>query len=131
MPAPARLSHRKFGFLVAGVLCSITGIGWLATGRVVRGTAAASLCFALVALAAPGLLWPLNRLWSDVVARAIRWFNNRAIFGLVYFGFVTPWALVTRLLGRDSLRLRLDPSRKSYFEPVQRQTTADTLREIF
>jgi len=131
MSGPARLSHRSFGLLVAGMLLAITGIGWLVTHRVARGTVIASGVFAAVALVAPGLLWPLNRFWTGVVARAIGRFNNRAVLGLVYFGVLSPWALAMRLFGRDRLGVTFDPTRQSYFEPVGRQATPDTLRDVF
>ena len=130
MSAP-RLSHRRFGLLVAGVLLVASALGWLVTQRVARGPLLASAAVAAVALVAPALLWPFNRFWTGVVARAIGWFNNRLILGLLFFGAVTPWALLMRAFGRDRLGLRAEPSRRSYFEPVTRQATPETLREIF
>jgi hypothetical protein len=130
MSAP-RLSHRRFGFLVAGVLLVASALGWLLTQRLARGPLVAATALVAVALVAPALLWPFNRFWTGVVARGIGWFNNRLILGLLFFGVVSPWALLMRAFGRDRLGLRTEPSRRSYFEPVTRQTTPDTLREIF
>ena len=125
------MSHRRFGFLVAGVLLVASALGWLLTQRLARGPLVAATALAAVALVAPALLWPFNRFWTGVVARGIGWFNNRLILGLLFFGVVSPWALLMRAFGRDRLGLRAEPSRRSYFEPVTRQTTPDTLREIF
>ena len=37
--------------------------------------------------------------------------------GVVYFGVITPYALVLRLFGRDVLLLRKATARKSYWVP--------------
>ena len=131
MSTPVRLSHRRFGFLLAGALLAISAVGTVATQRLVLGPALAAAVLAALALVVPGLLWPLNRFWVGVVARGIAWVNNRLVLGLVYFGVLSPSALVMRLAGRDRLGMRFDPALPTYFEPVARQSTADTLREVF
>lgn len=129
-PAP-RLGHRAFGLLVAGVFSVVTGLVWLRTGRVVQGTLVASAVFAGLAILFPEVLWPLNRAWSGILAPALGSVNNRLVLGLLFFGVVTPVALVSRLLRRDPLRLSRHRSQGTYLEPVGRQATSENLRDVF
>jgi hypothetical protein len=39
------------------------------------------------------------------------------VLGLVFYGIVTPYAIVMRLAGRDALRRRFEPDRDTYWIP--------------
>jgi len=41
------------------------------------------------------------------------------VLGIVYYGCVTPVGWLMRLSGKDPLRLRFEPERKSYWETRQ------------
>jgi hypothetical protein len=47
------------------------------------------------------------------------WVMSRIVLGLVFFGVVTPLALMFRLMGRDALELRRQPATASYWVPRQ------------
>lgn len=108
MEAPSKLpSNRRFGitfcvaFLTLGAYASVKGHG----AAVYLPLFAAGLGFGCIGLAAPYLLSPLNRLWfrlGDLLGRIV----SPLILGLIYFGVLTPIGLITRLFGRDALRLR-------------------------
>jgi hypothetical protein len=70
----------------------------------------------VLAVAAPSALRPFYRALT-AVSLPIGYVVSRAIMALVYFGIVTPIALVFRLAGRDALARRRDPARRSYWEP--------------
>src|SRR6516225_10334139 len=76
---------------------------------------AAAVIFALVAFYRPSLLAPLNRLWSKLglVLFAV---VSPLVLGIVYYGCITPVGWLMRLSGKDPLRLRFEPERKSYWE---------------
>lgn len=40
---------------------------------------------------------------------------NPVVMGMIFFLTVTPTAVVFRILGKDPLRLKLDPAAKSYW----------------
>lgn len=67
-----------------------------------------------VTLIAPRRLGPLNRLWTKFGLRLNR-LANPIIMGLIFFLTVTPTALIFRLLGKDPLKLKFDPSADSYW----------------
>jgi len=75
---------------------------------------AAAAAFALLALAVPRALAPLNRAWTafgDLLHRIV----SPVALGILYYGVVTPTGLLMRLAGKDPLRLRFDPAARSYW----------------
>ena len=85
----------------------------LALWRVWRGqpdAPAAALAAAGLMLGAVGLLRPMAIRWIFtgwlVVAFPIGWTVSRLALGLLFFGLITPLALIFRLAGRDVLHRR-------------------------
>jgi predicted membrane metal-binding protein len=97
-------SERNFGLVFAGFFAIVGALPWLVHGHEPRWWAfLAAAAFALVALLAPKVLAPLNKLWfrlglllGKVVAPLV--------MGLVYFIAVTPLAMLARIMGKDFLR---------------------------
>lgn len=66
-----------------------------------------------LAAVAPGVLAPLNRAWfrlGGLMAAIV----NPIVLGFIFFGLLTPVALVGRLFGRDELGLSRQ-ARDSYW----------------
>lgn len=107
-------SDRSFGLVFAAVFL-IIGLWPLVGGGALRpwslGVAAV---FGVLALLAPRLLAPLNRLWAKL-GLLLHHVVNPLIMGLIFFVTVTPVGLIMRLLGKDPLRLRFEPEAKSYW----------------
>jgi len=107
-------SNRSFGVVFA-VVFAIIGLLPLLFGRAPRLWAlAVAALFLAVALLVPGLLAPLNRLWLRLGLLLHRVVSPVAM-GIVFFGVITPMALVMRLLGKDPLRLRFDRNAPTYW----------------
>jgi Saxitoxin biosynthesis operon protein SxtJ len=109
-----RPPDRQFGLVFAGVFAFIAA--WpVLRGRPIRwwsvGLAAA---FLIAALLAPRILAPLNRVWLWIGLLMHR-IVTPVVLGLVFFSTVTPIALLLRALGKDPLRLRLDPAVPTYW----------------
>jgi hypothetical protein len=90
--------------------------GWRGATPWALGFASVSALFLLVTLTAPRLLTPLNRAWmalGHLLGRII----SPIVLGVMFFGLITPVALVQRLSGRDALRLRAfrDPKLASHW----------------
>jgi hypothetical protein len=60
-------------------------------------------------------LRPLNLLWQRLGELLFR-IVNPTIMGVVYFLTVVPIGIMRRLLGKDPLRLKLDPAAESYWQ---------------
>ncbi len=107
-------SDRAFGLTFAVVTLILSGIWyWHDRSWWFYGLIAAAV-FAALALAAPKLLAPLNRIWLKIGLLLHR-VVNPLVMGLLFFGCITPMAFVIRLMGKDMLRLRFDAKADSYW----------------
>ena len=111
-------SDRSFG-LVFAAFFSFLGL-WplIHKGSVRPWSVAAASVFALLALSRPGLLHPLNVLWTKLgllLGRII----NPLFMAVLFYSVITPAALLLHWLGKDPLGLRFDPGAASYWIPRQ------------
>ena len=107
-------SDRSFGVVIAAVFLLIA-LGPLRHGHPPRWWAlAVSGVFALVALAKPKLLSRINRLWTKLGLLLGKIVSPIAL-GILFYGVLTPLAVLIRLIGKDPLRLKLDPATNSYW----------------
>ena len=100
-------SNRSFGFLFAGIFFGLSAYSRYrgAGATEVFGWLGVSVLTALLALVAPGVLAPFNKAWmglGNLIGNAV----SPLVLGVIYFVLITPIALITRLFGRDELRLR-------------------------
>lgn len=105
--APSLPTERRFG-LTFTIALSILGLyavlehwSWIAYGACFMGSAAAGL----LTSTAPQALAPLNKAWF----RLGMWLGkivSPIVLGIIFFGILTPVAVITRLFGRDELHLR-------------------------
>jgi hypothetical protein len=69
----------------------------------------------LLALLAPAILGPLNRLWTKFGLLLHR-IVNPIVLGLMFYIAIVPVALVMRLMGKDPLQRRFDPAAETYWQ---------------
>lgn len=65
----------------------------------------AGIICGLLAYTSPRSLAPLNRAWfhlGELMGKIV----SPVVLGIIFFGLLTPISLLTRLLGRDELRLK-------------------------
>src|SRR5262249_16975500 len=107
-------SDRGFGYVFAGFSALVAALSFYQGGTRWPYWLAAAVMFALVAFYRPSLLAPLNRLWTKLglVLFAV---VSPLVLGIVYYGCITPVGWLMRLSGKDPLRLRFEPERKSYW----------------
>lgn len=109
-------SDRSFG-LVFAAFFALIGLLPLLLGRSPRAWAlGVGGVFLLAALLFPSVLAPLNRLWLRLGMLLHRIVSPIAL-GIMFFLVITPMGLVMRAMGKDFLRLRLDPEARSYWIP--------------
>ena len=107
-------SNRGFGFVFAVFFLIIALWPLIGDGPVRLWAAGVSAAFAVVALAVPRVLGPLNRLWMRFGLLLNR-IVNPIIMGLLFFGIVTPMSLTMRLFGKRFLQTELDRGAGSYW----------------
>ena len=123
-------SDRRFGLTMAGV-CLVVGAVGAWRGRPLHPAVwALALLFMLAALVRPRVLAPLNRAWAQLGALLNR-VVSPVVLGVVFFGLITPYAVIMRLRGRDLMRRRFEPALPSYWIVRQDTPTPDGFRRQF
>lgn len=75
---------------------------------------------AVLALTAPIVLKPLLKVWL-AVGHVLGTLNTWLLLALAFFLLITPLALVFRMIGRDTLKLRAEPA-PSYWTSREEHT---------
>ena len=125
-----RLCERSFGLIFAGIFCAIAGIGWYVWHLRLVWALYVALVFLLLAVVCPGVLLPLNLLWSWFTIRLGR-VNNTILLGLFFFLFIFPFGLLLRILRWDPMQRRIKSSINSFWHSVYRQANEENLRDLF
>jgi len=124
-------SDRVFGLVFAAVF-SLIAAAPLSRGGNLRLTAVAvGSVFLILALVAPSLLHPLNLLWGRL-GLLLRRVMDPLVLAAVFFGCLTPLAVLQCCFGRDGLGLRPRPDAAAYW--IARDPpgpAADTMRHQF
>lgn len=114
MKAPPLPSDRSFGVLFTVVFALLAG--WLAwrANTLWYWFAGASAAFLLVSYTVPRILRPLNAVWMKfgMLLNAI---VSPIILGVIFFIVFTPVALFFKLIKRDVLNRKYEPSLASYW----------------
>jgi len=107
LSAPPELpANRTFGWFFAAELAVVAAYAyWKAWSEIALVALVVAILSAAAALLAPQLLAPLNRLWYGLgmlLARIV----SPIVLGIIFFVLIIPIALITRLFGRDELKLK-------------------------
>ncbi|MBZ5526244.1 MAG: hypothetical protein LAP21_28840 [Acidobacteriia bacterium] len=106
--SPPKLpSERRFGLMltVAFVVLGTYGIIRHRSGTANGVCFVAGIVFGLLTLASPRALAPLNKAWF-YLGQWLGKIVSPIVLGIIFFGILTPITVVTRLFGRDALRLK-------------------------
>lgn len=107
-------SERAFGLVFAAVFLLVALWPLLGRGAPRWWALGLAAAFALCAWLAPRILAPVNQLWfrfGELLHRIV----SPVALGVIFFGVITPYAIVMRLFGRDELLLRKRSARDSYW----------------
>ena len=110
-------SERSFGLLFSAVFALLAGYGWWFKGWslvIVLVLVAVAVAFVLLGFVAPKVLRPLNWLWFQL-GQLLGKIVSPVVLGAIFFLILTPVSLVSRLFGRDELRLKRKASQTSYW----------------
>lgn len=109
-----RSSERGFGLTFAAIGVAV-GVAKLWSGQTIGwGWLAAAAALLALALACPWILAPLNRLWGRLAVLLQR-VVTPVVMLVVFVATVVPTGLIMRALGKDPLRLKADPTAKTYW----------------
>jgi hypothetical protein len=99
-------SNNKFGWFFSAVFAMIALYSFsqqLKTFAV--ATTIFCLLFAATTFFSPQLLTPLNRLWYGL-GMLLGKIVSPIVLGVIFFLMITPISLITRLFGRDELKIK-------------------------
>jgi len=109
-------SDRSFAWLMTAIATAVAAYAhWKALSWVWWPVSIGALLTA-VALFAPSVLNPLNRAWMQLglmLGRVV----TPLIMSLIFFGIVTPIAVLARWRGVNPMRRHYDPDARSYWIP--------------
>jgi hypothetical protein len=127
---PQRPSNRGFGLTFAAFFVVLFGLVWWIGDHMAWWLLVLAAVFLLFSLVAPALLMPVNRLWMMFVVR-LSTLSNGLLLGIIFYGPMLATAAVLRALKSDPMARRRDPAADSYWTPVKRGATHETLRDLF
>ena len=97
---------RKFGWFFTSVFSVIAAYAyWKGWSAITLATLIVAIFFVFATLLAPQLLAPLNRLWyrlGILLGKIV----SPITLGIIFFLLITPVSLVTRLFGKDELKMK-------------------------
>ncbi len=118
---------RKTALVVAIVLVLLAGWnvyrGRIPTAAILGGF---GTLLTLTGLFLPVAARGFHRFWMGI-AGVLGYINSRILLTLLYYGLLTPYGFISRLVGRDPL-VRRGPNRNTYW--IKRENTRQT-REQF
>ncbi len=98
--------NRSFGFLFAAIFAGTAA--WMyfhGALHIPVALAALSVTTAIVAHVSPDVLAPFNKAWFEL-GQLLGKIVSPVVLGVIFFGIITPVALISKLVGRDPLRLK-------------------------
>lgn len=107
-------SDRNFGLVFAAVFGLIGGWGFILGSHHWPWWLGGSVAFGLLAWLAPVILSPLNKIWTKFGLLLFHIVSSIAL-GIIFYLCIMPIGIVIKLMGKDVLRLRLEPDAQSYW----------------
>lgn len=125
-------SNRSFGVLVAGALALFSAYAEYRGATILKvwGSLVAALALGLVAVVAPNLLTPFNKAWmklGDLMGKVV----SPLVLGVIFFVLITPIGLVSRLFGRDELRLKKTNASSYWIDRIPPGPAGDSFKNQF
>jgi hypothetical protein len=125
-------SNKKFGLLFFGVFFVLALYAYSKNEAtlIIGLLFLLSSVFLISSFFYQSLLSPLNKAWFRL-GLALGKIVSPIVLGIIFFGLITPVALIARLLGRDELKLKR-PKKSSYWsEPIGSNSDADSFKNQF
>jgi hypothetical protein len=107
-------SDRTFGLVIGLAFAVFTFYPLRHGGHIRIPLLVLSGGFLIVALLRPSLLHEVNRAWTSL-GLLLSKIVNPVVMTILFFLVFAPVGILMRLLGKDPLRLKLDPQSKTYW----------------
>lgn len=121
--ASKQSSNRSFGLVFAAVFLLLALVPLLHKRPIRLWAIVVCVLFAFTAFLWSSALGPLNRIWMRV-GMAMNTVMSPVVTSALFFGVFTPAAVIRRWFDGDSLGLRYDPNRVTYW--ISHESTGST-----
>ena len=123
-------SNSKFGFFFTFIFAVFAAYFFIAANLTWAYVfIALALLFFLITLVNDKLLLPLNKLWMRF-GFLIGIIISPIVLGIIFFGVITPYGLIMRLLGRDELRLQKTTTETNWVPRSQDMPQTDFTKQF-
>ena len=102
MPEATPHNLKVFGVGLGVILTVFGALAWRKASPNVPYYIGFATAFFVIGMAAPMMLKPVYQVWMKI-AGVIAMINTFIVLGFVYYGLITPYAIVMRLTGYDPL----------------------------
>ncbi|CAN4275727.1 hypothetical protein MCERHM32_01565 [Methylophilaceae bacterium] len=129
---PQLPSSKKFGLLFFGIFFALALYAYSKNEAtaIIGLLLLLSSVFLISSFFYQDLLSPLNKAWF-MFGLTLGKIVSPIVLGIIFFGLITPIALIARLLGRDELKLKR-PKKSTYWsEPIGSNSDADSFKNQF
>ena len=125
-------SERRFGFTMAAVFAALAiyGVVRHRNRNACLAFIVTSIIFALLALIVPRALVLFNKLWF-YLGQALGKIVSPIVLGVIFYGILTPISVVTRLFGRDELRLKRRAGNSYWIDCSLSRSSAESFERQF
>lgn len=131
--SPQKLpSERSFGLVIAAALAVVAIRGMMKhwSSTTCFTCLIAGIVFGLLALIIPRVLRPVNKGWF-YLGKGLGKVVSPVVLGIIFFGILTPLSIITRLFGRDVLRLKGSTGRSYWIDRDPPDLAADSFKNQF
>jgi hypothetical protein len=124
-------SNNKFGLFFSAVFATIAIYSYFQQFKTFAfATTIVFILFVAITFFAPQLLTPLNRLWYALGILLGQIFSP-IVLGAMFFVLITPIALVTRLFGRDELKIKKSFLKSYWVDRLPCGPSSDSFKNQF
>lgn len=125
-------SERHFGLLMVITSICLCGVAYFGHwgSLSIKIFLAIGAIFGLVTLIIPRALAPLNQFWFQI-GLLLGKFVSPIVLGIMFFGLLTPVALISRILGRDILNLRRRNVQSYWIKRAPDEPNPDSFKNQF
>jgi hypothetical protein len=107
-------SDRSFGLVFAGLFALLGTSSVYHSGTRWYYWFPLAALFCVLAYIAPGVLAPLNRLWAKF-GHLLHMIISPVLLGILFYLCISPIGFLMRLVGKDPMRRKFEPTTKSYW----------------
>lgn len=125
-----RSSDRSFGLVMFGFFLFLGSMSVIQATNVRWWAFALSGIFLAISFLKPNILGPLNKAWLKI-GLLLQAITSPLIMGILFYGLLSPFALLMKFFGKDPINKNFDATLKSYWKVRQLDNPAKGMQNQF